>query len=239
MGTPAIPKLRPMTGSDISVFDNDFDWHLDSVDFVYKGDSPEIDIPVEGYSDVELSFESSEEHGDREKLDGDSFPEATGTASVEGGSSSMAENVIDDGVNAGSFTPKVKGRPKERLDFWKEIGTSNWVIKILSQGYALPFTSEPEPAIFRNNLSALHNADFVSEVHTLNPLSMADNGEKRRLILDLKYINKFLQVPKFKCEDIRLIKDLFNIGDFFFKFDIRSGYHHVDIHPQYQKYLAF
>ena len=68
---------------------------------------------------------------------------------------------------------------------------------------------------------------------------MADNGEKLRLILDLRYINKFLQVPKFKCEDNRLIKDLFNTGDFFFKFDICSRYHHVDIHLQYQKYLVF
>ena len=64
-------------------------------------------------------------------------------------------------------------------------------------------------------------------------------ARKLRLILDFRYINKFLQVPKYKCEDIRLIKDLFNIGDYFFKFDIRSGYHRIDIHPQYQKYLAF
>ena len=121
----------------------------------------------------------------------------------------------------------------------------------------MPFTSEPESVIFRNIRSALDNADFVtkeildlldsakvrqadfSEVHTLNPLSVANNGEKHRLILDLKYIYKFLQGPKFRCEDIRLIKDLFNIGNFFFKFDFHSGYHHIDIHPQYQKYLAF
>ena len=116
----------------------------------------------------------------------------------------------------------MKGRLKERLDFWKEIGACNWVLKILSQGYALPFTSEPEPAIFRNHLSALDNANFVtkgildkrsldlldsgrvreidfSEVHTLHPLSVVDNGEKLRLILDLRRINKFLQVPMFKC----------------------------------------
>ena len=200
-------------GLNISVFDNDFEWHLYSVDFVYKGDSQEIGIPVDGYSDVELSFKSSEEHEDREKLEGDSFPEATGTASIEAGFSSMAENVIDDGVNAGSFTLKVKGRLKEKLNVWKEIGASDWVIKILSQGYALPFTSEPEPAIFRNNLSALHNADFVtkeildlldsgrvrevdlSEVDTINPLSVADNGEKLRLILDLRYMNNFYKCP--------------------------------------------
>ena len=122
------------------------------------------------------------------------------------------------------------------------------MIKISSQGYSLPFTSEPEPAIFRNNRSALDNADFVTkesldlldsgrvrkvdfpDVHTLNNRpwpTMAKN-----LILDLKYINKFLQVPKFKCEDIRLIKDTLNIGDFFFKFDICSGCHHIDMYPQ-------
>ena len=97
----------------ISVFDHDADLHLDSVDFVYKGYGQEIDIPAEGYSDLELSSKSSEDHEDREKLEGASFPEATGTASVEAGFLSMAENVIDDGDNAGSFTP-VKGTLKER-----------------------------------------------------------------------------------------------------------------------------
>ena len=67
--------------------------HLDSVDFVYKGYGQEIDILVDGYSDLELSFESSEDHEDRDKPEGDSFPEATGTASAEAGFSSMVENV--------------------------------------------------------------------------------------------------------------------------------------------------
>ena len=75
----------------------------------------------------------------------------------------MAENVIDEGDNVDSFTPNVKGRLKEILGFWKEIGASNWAIKILNQGYALPFTSEPEPIIFRNNCSPLDNVDFVTK----------------------------------------------------------------------------
>ena len=77
---------------DITVFDHYFNLYLDSVNFVYKGYSQEIDIPVEGYSDLELRFESSEDHEDREKLEGNSFPEATGTAGVETGVSSIAEN---------------------------------------------------------------------------------------------------------------------------------------------------
>ena len=43
----------------------------------------------------------------------------------------------------------------------------------------------------------------------INPLTVADNGNKLRLILDCRYINRHLQIPKFKCEDIRTIRDLF------------------------------
>ena len=159
--------------------------------------------------------------------------------------------------STGDSLPNVKGRLRERLPFWKEIGAGNWVTRILREGYALPFTKEPEPGFFNNNRSALNNREFVtkeilgllssgrirevdiSDVHTISPLTVADNGEKLRLILDLRHINQYLQVPKFKCEDIRLIQQLFSRGDFFFKFDIRSGYHHIDIHPAYQKFLAF
>ena len=45
--------------------------------------------------------------------------------------------------------PNVKGKLQERLPFWKEIGAGNWVTRILREGYALPFTKEPEPAFFK------------------------------------------------------------------------------------------
>ena len=65
----SIEDKRP--GLDISAFDYDLDLRLDSVDFVYKGYGQEIDVPVEGYTDSELSFESSEDHEARDKLEGD------------------------------------------------------------------------------------------------------------------------------------------------------------------------
>ena len=115
----------------------------------------------------------------------------------------------------------------------------------------------PEPAEFSNNASARKNSDFVTseisellsserirevsrnDIHIINPLSVADNGDKLRLILDLRHINQFLRVPKIKFEDIRTVRDLFQLGDYFFKFDIKSGYHHIDILPEHQKYLGF
>ena len=69
----------------------------------------------------------------------------------------------------------------------------------------------------------------------INPLTVPDNGNKLRLILDCRYINQHLQVPKLKCEDIRTIRDLFQKDDYFFKCDIKQGYPHIDI----QKYLGF
>ena len=70
-------------------------------------------------------------------------------------------------------------------------------------------------------------------------MSVADNSEKLRLILDLRYLNAFLSVPKFKYEDVCTIRDLSNKGDFFLKFDIKHGCHHMNIDKAYHKYLSF
>ena len=45
--------------------------------------------------------------------------------------------------------------------------------------------------------------------------------------------------PKFRYEDIRKIRDLFQKGDYFFKLDIKSEYHHINILEADHKYLAF
>ena len=136
-------------------------------------------------------------------------------------------------------------------------GASPWNLKILREGNSLPFVQQHPQAFFRNNKSALDSSDFVtneihslleqgyvrgvkrSEAHVINLLSVAHNGSKPRLILDLSYLNQFISVPKFKYEDIRCARDLFDKGDYFLKFDIKSGYHHINILEAHQKYLAF
>ena len=57
----------------------------------------------------------------------------------------------------------------------------------------------------------------------INPLTVADNGNKLGLIMDCRYINRYLQILKFKWEDIRTIRDLFQKHDYFFKCDIKQG----------------
>ena len=54
----------------------------------------------------------------------------------------------------------VKGNLRRKLEFWKRIGTSKF---ILERGHMLPFLSLPEPAVFRNNRSSLAHAKFVED----------------------------------------------------------------------------
>ena len=85
---------------------------------------------------------------------------------------------------------RVKGRLAENIQFWEKIGTSDFILKVIQEGYALPFVEVLEPAEFSNNPSARRNSDFVTseifewlssgrirevsrnDVHTINPLSM-------------------------------------------------------------------
>ena len=43
---------------------------------------------------------------------------------------------------------------------------------------------------------------------------------------------------KFKYEDLKVALLMFTEDDFLFKFDLKSGYHHLDIFEPHQKYLG-
>ena len=48
----------------------------------------------------------------------------------------------------------VKNRLTNHAQFWRDIGASPWVIRVIEQGYLLQFTDEPPSAFFTNNQSA-------------------------------------------------------------------------------------
>ena len=151
----------------------------------------------------------------------------------------------------------VKGRLKKSLNQWQEINALRFVLEILEFGYKLPFLTAPPPRIFRNNKSTLDEHEFVEDAirslleqncivesvetpEIINPLSVSiQNSGKKRLILDLRHVNLHLCKNKFKCEDILVAKEVLRPGDFMFSFDLKSGYHHIDIFPEHRKFLAF
>ena len=76
---------------------------------------------------------------------------------------------------------------------------------------------------------------------------MAQRNGKYRLILDMSWVNTYIMVPKFKFERIprdglpfeHTLGDLFRAGDDCFTVDLKSGYSHLDIHPEFVKFFGF
>ena len=200
------------------------------------------------------SVQPNQDVGFSDELTGESIPSKLDNSS---GTKGKVDDKLDSDLGPRPELTSVKGRLTERLAFWQHMGVSDFILEVIRKGYALHFVKEPEPAVFENNQSAKNHPDFVTseilrlldqgcvkevsrgEVHTIIPLSVADNSKKLRLILDLRYINKHLWVQKFKYEDLRTFQNLFSKGDFFFETDLKSGYHHLDILEGHQKYLGF
>ena len=108
-----------------------------------------------------------------------------------------------------------------------------------------------------NNESAFDNHVFVDQAiiyllkgglikevsnrpHVVNPLTVSINSKnKERLILDIRHVNKQVLLNKFKFEDGRTLKQYVTPDSFGFVFDLKSGYHHIDINDSYQTYLGF
>ena len=76
--------------------------------------------------------------------------------------------------------------------------------------------------------------------HVVNPLSVSiQSSGKKRLILNLRHVNKHIWKEKFKFEDIRNAFVYLPFHRFMFKFDLKSGYHHIDILQEHQTFLGF
>jgi len=76
--------------------------------------------------------------------------------------------------------------------------------------------------------------------YCINPLSVANKSNgKHRLILDLGHVNKHVFKDKIKFDDWKIMNEYVNDNNYSFKFDLKQGYHHIEIHPDHQKYLGF
>ena len=111
----------------------------------------------------------------------------------------------------------------------------------------LPFLSLPEPTVFRNNRSFLVHAKFVEDAIrelvesgrvievvvpplVVNPLSVSVQATgKKRLNLDLRYINKCLRKMRVRYQDWKIALSYFMTEAFMFSFDLKSRYHHIEI----------
>jgi len=151
----------------------------------------------------------------------------------------------------------VKGKLRKHIKKWEQIGANKFILDTIKNGYKLPFIDTPKPKMFINNNSALAETEFVSStiadllssgsiVETRNvpkvvsPLGVSrDSSGKKRLIIDLRYVNEHLCKEFISFDDWREFQNFVKPNGFLFKFDLRKGYHHVDIFSEHQDFLGF
>ena len=139
--------------------------------------------------------------------------------------------------SSGTAFSQVKGSLRRHVEFWRSIGAPGYILSVyICEGYRLPFQQIPHGFTSLNNRSALDNSEFVNEailelLHSgrvmelnrppdvVNPLrvSIQPNG-KKRLILDLRYINSFLIKHRVKYEDWKIALSYFQKGFFYDNF---------------------
>ena len=129
------------------------------------------------------------------------------------------------------------------------------MLDTIRHGYRLPFAEYPPSCFLANNRLAFQHPDFVTQAisellangciveHSVppfcvKPLSVTE-GKKLRLVIDLRHVNSFLVRFKFKYEDLRSLSQVLEEGHWFFTWDLKLRYHHVDICLEHQMYLGF
>ena len=111
-------------------------------------------------------------------------------------------------------TPVIFDRLKSALPYWRDvIKAPPSVLNVIEAGYRIDFVTTPPSSSFPNNKSALRNSEFVTQAVTelldlnviqeveeipyfCSPLSVAENGKKLRLILDLSILNEYIVAEK-------------------------------------------
>jgi len=142
---------------------------------------------------------------------------------------------------------------------WENLPTAtSWHLDIVRHGLPLPFhsiprsgmhfpnrsLSEEDRAFVRSEIDRLLRLRAVSQVSTppavISPLGVAPkkNG-KKRLTVDLRWLNTHLDCPSFKLEGIDKVAELASSGDYMVTGDLQDGYFHVAILPEHRTYLGF
>ncbi|CAL8470196.1 g9738 [Coccomyxa elongata] len=153
----------------------------------------------------------------------------------------------------------VRGRLRRAAAFWTRICHSSVVLAWIMQGYMIQWAAFPPQPFVADNLSgAVTHADWVSQqiwdlqckgsvvpvsmVPTVvSPLNVVLRRGKPRLVLDLTYVNSFIDTSglKFKYEQLNWASVVVQPNDFLFSVDLEAAYHHVEMHPSSWRYLGF
>ena len=140
------------------------------------------------------------------------------------------------------------------LHNWTLITNDIWVLNIITSGYRLEFTRLPPlgqvsltsfdllleeeicTLLQKGAIQVVPSKDILDGFYSRYFLVPKKDGGLRP-ILDLRDLNKFLAVRKFKMVTLESIIHLLRQGDWFMVVDLKDAYFHITIHKSHRKYL--
>jgi hypothetical protein len=153
----------------------------------------------------------------------------------------------------------MRHRLRRHAGYWRSFLRSSVVLSWILSGIPLLWLQgPPPPAIFPNHTSAVQHSAFVDQAIAdlistatalevnepplvVSPLGVVPKpgSSKLRLIWDGRYVNSHLVCPQFKYETLADLPELLQPDDLLFSLDLKSGYHHCDMHEEFWQYLGF
>ena len=137
-------------------------------------------------------------------------------------------------------------------------GVEKWVLEVVSQGYKIPFTTQPPLSLAPIPFSTYQKGSdkeiaLGQEVLAMlnkNALQLAptDPGfysqifvvqkpnSKWRPIIDLSILNKYLSLTPFRMETPTTVLNSIRAGDWMVLIDLKDAYLQIPIHPSLRKY---
>ena len=157
---------------------------------------------------------------------------------------------------------KLGGQLKTFAQVWCHFFAHPRIVKVLSEGYLLPFKIRPKlskkPLILshyrdeakeiflKNAVSDLLKKGAITRVQNLNSPGFYSRlflvpkpNNKWRPVIDLSLLNHHLHIRTFKMETAEVIRKSLKKGEWLASIDIKDAYLHVPMHQKAQKYLRF
>ena len=137
-----------------------------------------------------------------------------------------------------------------KVQAWRDIGAPDFIIDWVENGVKIPFHNniKPPPVQLQNRVSGAREYNFIdSEIQKLLqqgsiikcdvkpecvlPIQcVPKKNDKLRMVLDCRFVNKFIKAPKFKQEGIEAVAQQIEEDDVLISVDLKDGFHHVDMH---------
>ena len=166
------------------------------------------------------------------------------------------------GVVLDSLDPGPSRFTPQQLSRWEAVTTDPWVVKTLSEGYRIQFRRRPPPfngvrmTVVGDPLRSQALSKEIEELLGKGAVECVPGAAQLRgyysfyflvpkkdggfrPILDLRKLNQFLKVFRFRMLRTVDVLQSVSAGDWFTCIDLKDAYFHVPVAPDHRQFLRF